>query len=240
MYERAATLVLVAAGTVGCGGNQSDNSPTDSASSAASPWAGKTFLLEFPSKHWNRPSNKGVAQAVGDFVPQFLISVSTSGGSESVLVATADNGVQNKSNSTRQTTLSKSSFPDSEFVISEFPIRFERTDENTGETAKVCTTIRDLTFTNILPGTDGAARVDGNFKATGNMGGLAPLFFLQKDPTADSICTMLAGDQYETPCETCPNGEKHCLTIGATQIGAKAVDTTVEQVSVSDSAASCL
>jgi hypothetical protein len=73
------------------------------------------------------------------------------------------------------------------------------------------------------------------------MAGLAPLFFLQKDPTADSICTMLASDQYETPCETCSfNNQQHCLTIGATQIGAKSTNASVEQVSVSDSAASCL
>jgi hypothetical protein len=231
MCERAATLLLVAAGSVGCGGNQSESSH----------WAGKTFLLEFPAKHWNQPSNKNVAQAVGEFVPQFLISVSASGGGESVMVATAKDGVQDKSNSTKQATLSGSSFPDSEFVISDFPIKFERTDANTGETAKVCATIRNLTFTNILPGTDGTPRTDGKFKATGNMAGLAPLFFLQKDPTADSICTMLASDQYETPCETCSfNNEQHCLTIGATQIGAKSANASVEQVSVSDSAASCL
>jgi len=231
MCERAATLVLVAVGSLGCGGNQSESSH----------WAGKTFLLEFPSKHWNKPSNKNVAQAVGDFVPQFLISVSGSSGNESVMVATAKKGVQDKSNSTRQTTLSRSSFPDSEFVISDFPIRFERTDESTGETAKVCATIRNLTFTNILPGADDTARTDGKFTATGDMGGLAPLFFLQKDPTADSICTMLASDQYETPCETCSiNNEQHCLTIGATQIGATLANASVEQVSVNDTAASCL
>jgi hypothetical protein len=231
MCERAATLLLVVASSVGCGGNQSESSH----------WAGKTFLLEFPAKHWNQPANKNVAQAVGDFVPQFLVSVSASGGSENVTIATAKAGVQDKANGTQQTTLSRSSFPDSEFVISEFPINCERTDSNTGETAKICATIRNLTFTNILPGADDTARTDGKFKATGNMEGLAPLFFLQKDPTADSICTMLASDQYETPCETCSfNNQQHCLTIGATQIGAKSVSASVEQVSVSDSAASCL
>lgn len=228
---RAATLVLAAAGLVGCGSNQSESSH----------WAGKTFLLEFPAKHWNQPSNKSVAQAVGDFVPQFLLSVSQSGGNETVTIATAENGVQDKSNNTQQTTLSKSSFPDSEFVIAEFPIKFERTDQNTGETANVCATIRNMTFTNILPGEDDTARTDGKFKATGYMGALAPLFFIQKDPTADSICTMLASEQYETPCETCSfNDKQQCLTIGAIQIGAKPTAASVEQLSLNDTAASCL
>lgn len=178
---------------------------------------------------------------MGDFVPQFLLSVSQSGGNETVTIATAENGVQDKSNNTQQTTLSKSSFPDSEFVIAEFPIKFERTDQNTGETANVCATIRNMTFTNILPGEDDTARTDGKFKATGYMGALAPLFFIQKDPTADSICTMLASEQYETPCETCSfNDKQQCLTIGAIQIGAKPTAASVEQLSLNDTAASCL
>lgn len=231
MFERAATLVLVAASLVGCGGNQS---------SEASHWAGKTYLLDIPPKHWNQPSNKNVAQAVGDFVPQFLISLSGSAGSETALFATASNGAQDKANSTRQVTLSKSKFPDSEMVINEFPIRFSRTDDSTGKTVNVCATIRDLTFTNILPGENDTPRNDGKFSATGYMGPLAPLFFLQDNPTADSICTMLGGDQYQVPCQKCSfNGENHCLTIGAVQLGSTSSSASVEQVSVNDSAASC-
>lgn len=229
--ERAATLAFAALALAGCGGNQSESSH----------WSGKTFLLEFPAKHWNQPSNKTVAQAVGDFVPQFLLSLSASGSTETALVATATDGVQNPCNRTQQLTVTESQYPDSQFVITDFSIRLKRTDSGTGKTASVRATIRNLTFKNLLPGADGTPRTDGSFSASGYMGDLAPLFFLQDNPTAESICSLLGSNQYETPCETCTfNSEQHCLTVGAVQIGAKVTTASITPVSENDSAAACL
>lgn len=232
MPEKTAVLLSFALASLGCGGNQSESSH----------WAGKTYLLDVPTKHWNQPSNKNVAQAVGEFVPQFLISVSGAGSSETALVATANSdGSQSLCDSTHSVSLSESKFPDSAFTIPEFSIRLTRTDSDSGKSATVRATIRNLAFTNLLPNADDTPRTDGSFSAIGDMADLAPLFFMQDNPTGDSICTMLASDQYVTPCATCAfNNETHCLTVGAVQLGAQVTTTSVKQVSVNDSDSSCL
>jgi hypothetical protein len=224
---KAATSVLVSFMVMGCGSNE-----------PGSHWAGKTYLLDIPSKHWTQPS-KDVGGEISPFVPQFLIGISGSGSSLTATVATAKDGVQNLCNRTQQTAFSESNYPASQFVLGEFPMTIQELNDKVtpNETITVHPTLHDMTFTNVLPG--GETDEQG-FTVTADIAELYPLFIRvdPQPPTTDSVCNALSAA--DSACQACAfNGKTTCLTLGAVQLEATPSSTTIKQVSVGDIAATC-
>jgi hypothetical protein len=91
------------------------------------------------------------------------------------------------------------------------PIDYQMHLVNDANQAQVNTTIRSMTFSNVLPPTDGS---EGTMSAVLDAREIYPLFNLIPSPTPDAVCTAL--DSFDAPCEPCPqDGLPFCLTIGA-------------------------
>jgi hypothetical protein len=226
---KAATLLLATLLLAGCGSNEQ-----------SSRWAGKTFLLDIPANHWIKPT-RDVGGEIAPFVPQFLLGITGSASSLTVTVATATGGVQDKCNRTQQTTLSESDYPNSQIVLGSFPLTFKETNETVtpSETITVASTLHNLTFANVLPGD--AAATEGTLTVTSDIDELYKLFIKiePQPPTVENVCGAL--NTAGSACEACAfdSTKKHCLTLGAVQLGAKSVNTSVEQISVGNSAGNC-
>jgi len=168
-------LLLLIGGSLGaCGSNTS----TDAT------WNGKTFLLnssKIPKGAWTRP--KGVGSELGGFVPQFLIGVDSS--AANVTVTTAQNGVQDPCTVTATVPLG-GTHPDSAILVPAFKAHITGVDNNKQPRSAIAT-IRNLTLTNILPGSTN----DGQLDATLDMSDLVPLFYLIANPDKDSVCAAL-------------------------------------------------
>jgi hypothetical protein len=230
---RVAALLPISIILVGCGdqGNSSH-------------WSGKTYLLSVPEKHWTKPS-RDIGGEIAPFVPQFLLAIGGSGSNLTVTVATAKtDGSQDTCNQTQQSTLSDSQYPDSQIVVSEFPMLFQQLDDTVtpNETITLRSTLHDLTFTNVLPGDSPATA--GSLAVTADIAELYPLFIkvLPKPTTADSVCSTVASTLGWSPavCPQCTfNGTSYCLNLGAVQLGATLATATVKSVSAADIPASC-
>lgn len=228
---KAAALLPITLMLVGC-----------SDQSSSSHWGGKTYLLNVPANHWTKPS-RDIGAEIAPFVPQFLLAVSESGSNLTVTVATAKtDGSQDTCNQTQPTTLSESQYPNSQIVVSEFPMTFQEEDTSVtpSNTITVHSTLHDLTFTNVLPGDSPAT--DGTFAVTADIAELYPLFIRVQPRTADNVCSTVAFALGWDP-QVCPqcafNGTNYCLTLGAVQLGAILATTAVKPVSAADIPASC-
>ena len=214
----SAALALAA-----CGSNAADSSQ----------WVGKSYRLDIPPDNWVKP--QGVGSDIGDFVPQFLFGVAHASGTDmTVTVGAALAGVQNPCNATTEVTVSGAAYPMSEIVVPAFPLHV--VDTNQTPTVIVDTTIRNLTFTNVLP--DGAAKPDGEVSATIDASEVYPLFRLIPNPSKESVCAALqtAG----ASCVACPhNGQPFCLVIGAVQVAAVAASAPVTTIAPASIPASC-
>jgi hypothetical protein len=195
-------------------------------------WNGKTFLLDsskIPKGAWSKP--KGVGSELGGFVPQFLISVD--GDAANVTVTTAQNGVQDKCTVTANVPLD-GAHPDSTISVAVFKAHIIGVD-NKQQPRSTIATIRNLTLTDILPGSTN----DGKLDATLDMSDLVPLFFLLDNPDKDSVCASLK--DFGAPCVTCAaSGQPYCEELQAVQIGAKATSATITPVLDTDIPSSCL
>jgi len=221
---RLSSMALAAAALAGCGGSAADSSQ----------WMGKSYRLEVPSDNWVQPP--GVGGDVGDFVPQFLFGVAHATGPDlTVTVGTAKGGVQDTCNATAEVTpVSGSDYPKSTIVVPAFPLHI--VDTNQTPTVIVDTTVRNLTFTDVLP--DGAARPDGKVLATIDAEEVYPLFRLIPNATKDSVCAAL--QQAGAPCAACPhNGQPYCLTIGAVQVASVEASAPVMTINAASIPASC-
>jgi hypothetical protein len=231
MFGKAAAFLPFALILNGCGSNEDSGSR----------WAGKTYLLDIPEINWVKP-NQDVGRELAPFVPQFLISVTGSGSNLVATVATAENGFQNPCNETQQVAFSESDYPESQFVLSQFPMTFQ--EVNTYVTPNVTVTqksvIHDMTLVNVLPGDSSTKQ--GTFTVTADIAELAPLFvkpIVPQPPTPDGVCQTIASTSTAT-CTACAfNGSSYCLTLGAVMLVATLSSAAVKQVSLGDIAASC-
>lgn len=214
---------------IGCGGGDSDDG------GGASPWAGKTYLLEIPDSYWTEP--RGIGDDIGPFAPHFLISVE--GGSASapeINIGTAAGDAQDLCNPTTRVQAT-SSYPNVQISSSSFPVHIEHINEP----IQVNGTIYNMTISNVLP--DGDTITDaGELVATMDFRDVYRMFTALVDPTPDSVCDALA-DAYQdsgTQCEACPaDGMSYCLTMKAAFLGAQPSNINLVTVAPSDVAASC-
>jgi hypothetical protein len=199
----------------------------------SSQWVGNSYRLEVPADNWVKP--QGIGGDVGDFVPQFLLGVAKGTGSQlTVTVGTAKGGVQDTCNPTVDVGADGGAYPKSEIVVTAFPLHI--VDTNQTPTVVVDTTIRNLTFTNVLP--DGAARPDGTVDATIDAEEVYPLFRLIPNPSKDSVCQALASAG--SSCVPCPhNNQPYCLTIGAVQVTAVTAASPVVTIAAGSTPATC-
>jgi hypothetical protein len=234
-----AVLAFLATGTSGCGSNPSSHDATSDSGEQASHWAGKTYVLDIPTKHWTRPS-KDVGGEIAPFVPQFLFGLAGSASDLTVTVATGMGGVQTLCNPTQQASLSEAQYPNSQIVLSQFPMTFTEVNQEVtpNETISVHSTLHDLQFVNILPADSSSP--EGTFTVTADLGELYKLFIKiqPQPPTLENVCSTLAA--VDSPCGACSfKPEIDCLTIGAVQLTASPASVAVKQVSVADISASC-
>lgn len=216
--------LLAGLAAMGCGSNEQ---------AATSHWAGKTFLLDIPSKYWTKPS-KDVGAEIAPFVPQFILGIAGTTNSLTATVGTANNGVQDLCTQTQQASFNESQYPNSQIVLSQFPLRFTELDETVtpSETIKLTSTLHDLTFDNVLP-PDSATTNEGKFTVTADLGELYKLFIRIQPRTLENVCATLGAA--DAACSTCSfKSAQECLTLGAVQLGAKPVDTTVKQVTTAN------
>jgi len=195
-------------------------------------WNGKTFLLDstkIPKNAWTKP--KGVGTELGGYVPQFLIGVDSN--AANIIITTAQNGVQDMCTVTATVPLA-GTHPDSAILVPAFKAHITGVDNNKQPRSTIAT-IRNLTLTDILPGSTN----DGQLDATLDMSELVPLFYLIANPDKDSVCAAL--NDFGAPCVTCAaSGQPYCEQLQAVQIGASATSATITQVSDTDILSSCL
>lgn len=224
------SVLLLASVAIGCGSNQ-----------PASHWSGKTYLLNIASNHWTKPDPQ-VGGEIAPFVPQFLFAIAGSSANLTATVATATGGVQNMCNPTQQATFSESQYPDSQIVLTDFSnMLFQELNDTVtpNQTITLRSTLRALTFANVLPGD--SARNEGTFNVTVDVGELYPLFIrIQPQPaTVQSVCNALGA--VSGSCQACAfnPSSASCLTLGAVQLEATSTDSTVKQISMTDIASTC-
>jgi hypothetical protein len=222
-FSRQLGLLLSIFGSLAaCGSN----------SSVDTTWNGKTFLLDsskIPKGAWSKP--KGVGSELGGFVPQFLISVDSD--AANVTVTTAQKGAQDKCTVTANVPLS-GTHPDSTISVPVFKAHITGVD-NQQQPRQTIATIRNLTLTDILPGSTN----DGKLDATLDMSDLVPLFYLLPNPDKDSVCASLK--DFGAACVTCAaSGQSYCEQLQAVQISASATSATITPVSDADIPSSCL
>jgi hypothetical protein len=219
-----AMFILAGLGAMGCGSNEQ---------SATSHWAGRNFLLDIPSNYWTKPS-KAVGVEIAPFVPQFIFAIAGTSNNLTATVGTAKGGVQDLCTQTQQASLNESQYPSSQIVLSQFPLKFTELDETVtpSETINLTSTLHDLTFENVLPPDSGTTN-EGKFTVTADLGELYKLFIRIQPRTLENVCATLGAA--DAACSTCSfKSAQECLTLGAVQLGAKQVDTTVKQVTALD------
>ena len=196
-------------------------------------WEGRTYLLDIPSTSWSEPA--GVGRDIGEFVPQFLITLErASGDTYDALLGTAEAGVQNTCNPTTRVEAVARPYPNVEIVAREFPMYLRHVREDVVVTA----TIRDLSLRNILP--DGAALAEeGQLTALVDARELYPLFTLIPQPSAAAVCAALAA--FDAPCGPCAtDDEPFCLALEAVRLGAIELEIPVAPVAADTLDPACL
>jgi hypothetical protein len=219
----SAALVLTLTSTfAACGGGDSDGS---------SAWVGKSYVLTIPADNWTDPP--GIGGDIGDFVPQFMFGVAKGSNGLDVTIGTATDSVQNDCNVTTAVSASGSAYP--LVTITTPTLNMHIVDTNQTPTVVVDTTVRDVTFKDVLPGTPSK---QGTVVATIDAAEVYPLFRLIPDATKESVCDALA--QANAPCTACPhNGEPYCLTIKAVQVEGVEASAAIKTITTSDLPASC-
>jgi hypothetical protein len=194
-------LQLSACGAEGAG-DDPEGAPSNA--TAQDTWAGK-YALTIPPSFWDEPP--GIGSDIGVFVPEFLFDVQGS----AVTMATMEAGVQQ---TCTPTLMAQAAIAAPQFVVGPVDYPMHLVNEVNG--ARVNTTIRSVTFTNVLPPTDAAG---GTMSAVLDAREIYPLFHLIPMPTADAVCMGLA--EFDVTCEPCPqDGLPFCLTIAANALEA--------------------
>jgi hypothetical protein len=198
----------------------------------SNPWVGKTYLLDVAPEAWSDPPDIG--QEIGQFVPQFLLSVQgATGDNLDVVVGTADAGTQQACNPTKSVQGVSAGVPEVQIGPFDFPIYLRDEERN----VTVNATVRELTFKNVLPNGDTAAD-EGELSASMDTRDICPLVHGVISPTPDSVCTAMGG--LGAPCGPCSNdGESYCLQIKAMYLGATESDTMVQPIEAGSVDASC-
>lgn len=220
VWPLAFSLLLAA-----CGGEEDDGgAPPD-----PNPWAGKTYLLTIDPDFWVEPP--GVGEDIGEFVPQFLLSVGD-GADPQVTIATALNGAQDQCNATTVVTGSANN-PESSAKAEAFLLHIvhPRID------VTVDLNVHDLTFTNVLPGDD----VEGELSVEMDVNEAYVLFDLvpESSRTPEGVCTILG--MADAPCVPCSfgSGEARCLALKAVQLQAVETSVAVQPIAAADRDPSC-
>jgi hypothetical protein len=168
---------------------------------------------------------------VNEIVPDFLLGIEAGAGDElKVTLATAE-GSQDLCNQTTQVTATRASYPDVQITAPQFAMRMTNPDAN----ITVRTTIRNLRFTNVLPG---GAEKRGELSAEVDVREVYPLFTLIPNAMPDSVCASLG--QVGAPCAACSSDTKpYCLTLRAIGLGAQRQSQPVRTVAPADIGSSC-
>lgn len=207
---------------VGCGNSDSDSK---------SNWAGSTYLVQIQQYDWAEPRAITSDPFVNQIVPDFLLGVEAGAGDElKVTLATAE-GAQDLCNQTTLVSTTRASYPDVQIAAPQFPMRMTNPDAN----ITVRTTIRNLRFTNVLPGGD---EKRGELSAEVDVREVYPLFTLIPNAMPDSVCASLG--QVGAPCAACSADSKpYCLTLRAIGLGAQRQSQPVRTVAPADIGSSC-
>lgn len=212
-----------------CGGSEGDDDGPPVLEK--SPWAGKSYVLTIDPDLWVEPP--GIGGDIGEFVPQFLLSVADeTGDSPKITIGTALNGAQNACNATTEVTGS-TEHPNSLAKADEFLLHVvhPRID------VTVDLTVHDLTFTNILP----ASGLDGELSVEMDVNEAYVLFdrVPESSRTPEGVCTLLG--MADAPCVACSFGDggEHCLTLKAVQLAAEESSIAVEAIGADERDPSC-
>jgi hypothetical protein len=240
IFGKAVASLSLSLMLVACGSNQNTASPD--AQGPTSHWSGNTYLVDIPQSHWVKPT-RDVGKEISPFVPQFLVSVTGSGGNLTATVATAKDGAQDLCNQTQQASVSEADYPKSQIVLPRYPMTFQELNENVTPSVTVTqkSTIHDMTLVNMLPGDPPVT--EGTFTVTADIAELAPLFIrpiVPQPATPSGVCDTITNNS-TAKCATCAfdSSDNYCLTLGAVQLVATLTSATVKQVSLGDIAASC-
>ena len=162
------------------------------------------YALDVPDTYWSDPP--GIGADIGVFVPRFLFDVS----GKEVTLGTAKEGVQDPCTPTAVAPANKKE----QVVVG--PIDYQMHLVNETNHAHVNTTIRNLTFADVLPpvGDEG-----GTLTAVLDAREISPIFHLLPDPKPEDVCAAL--DDFGAACEPCPqDNQPFCLTIAADRLEA--------------------
>lgn len=233
-----ATLLALSLLAVGCGGGGDggdDSNPDADEETAALAWEGNTYLLEVPSGNWTEP--RGIGRDIGPFVPRFLIRVDgASDGTIDVTLGTAvrETETQEMCNPTHPVQGSIDAEMNVQIGPTDFPVHLKHTTEP----IQVNATIREISFTNVLP-SDGQTEGQGQLIAVMDFREVIDLFTLLAVPEPMAACNALEST-FDAPCEACPqDDESFCLSLTAEELVAAESTIDMQDVAASSLGAEC-
>jgi hypothetical protein len=217
----------------------------DQASEKQSPsvWVGHTYVATpaDPFTYLSSPSNRTAAEQLADFVPNFLLKVtSASADKVTVVIAPAKKQTnppeQDLCNVTVNAVATVSSYPKMQIGPIDFPLYI--TNPPTGEDAITAhVTVHEFSFADILPRGSQVSEA-GKFSALVDAREIMPLVRAMQGQSAESLCAAMK-QSFATECVTCPDSQVLCLHLEAADFGADETTVDVASLTQTDLDAAC-